>query len=138
MPDHLVQEAALSHGGDLHQECTRAVDRAVDDGIALALLNWNRFAGHQRLIKARMATDHDAINRHSLAGPDPDEPDHSARHTCKSSDLKEHMLVGDASPQGLNGHKKNVPPDAKDEHQSQRTGEPWSGICQITLQVEIE
>ena len=56
----------------------------------------------------------------------------------KSTDFEEHMLVEDAAPQRLNGHVKDMTPDAEDEHKSERAGEPRSGINQISVQIEVE
>src|SRR5258708_37664740 len=48
------------------------------------------------------------------------------------------MLVQDAAPQRLKRHKQNVPSDPKDENKRQRAGEPWRGMRQIALQIEVE
>lgn len=48
------------------------------------------------------------------------------------------MLVKDAAPQRLEGHKQNVPPDSEDENNCQRAREPWCGTRQMSLQIEVE
>src|SRR6266849_8673872 len=81
---------------------------------------------------------HGEKGRGRISGPIEDEPDNPAGDARERSDLKQHMLVEDAAPQRLEGHKKNVPSDSEDERKRQSGGEPWRGMRQISLQIEVE
>src|SRR6266852_3131086 len=81
---------------------------------------------------------HGEEGRGRISGPIEDEADNPARDARERSDLKQHMLVEDAAPQRLEGHKKNVPSDSEDENKRQPTREPWRGTRQISMQIEVE
>src|SRR5258708_20541024 len=48
------------------------------------------------------------------------------------------MLVEDAATQRMKGHKQNVPSDSEEENKRQRAGEPWRGMRQISMQIEVK
>ncbi len=73
-----------------------------------------------------------------ISRPIEDEPDNPAGDARERSDLEKHMLVENAAAQRLEGHKKNVPSDSEDENNRQRAREPWRGVRQISLQIEVE
>jgi hypothetical protein len=76
--------------------------------------------------------------RGRIARPIEDEPDDAASHAGERSDLEKHMLVEDAAPQRLEGHKQNVASDSEDERKCQSAGEPWRCTRQISMQIEGE
>src|SRR6516164_6517786 len=80
---------------------------------------------------------HRKERRRRIAGSIENKPDDAARDPSECADLKQHMLVENASPQRLNSHVKNVPAHAEDEQQSQRASQPGSGFREVSLQVEI-
>jgi hypothetical protein len=63
MANHLVEKASFSDGRDRDEERARSVDRSADHRIAVALLDGNGLACHQRLVDAGMAADHRAVGR---------------------------------------------------------------------------
>ena len=49
-----------------HDEAAAAVDRCADEARASGFLDWNRLASQHRFVDARMAFDHDAVDRDLL------------------------------------------------------------------------
>ena len=62
-----------THVRRAHHERARGVDRGADDLVAGRLGDRDRLAGEHGLVDGRGALDHDAVDRHLVARPDPQQ-----------------------------------------------------------------
>ena len=70
-PDDLRQERVAPDAPRLHHDRAGAVDGASGDRRTTPLLDRDRFPRHHRFVDRRRTVDDDAVDRHALAGPDP-------------------------------------------------------------------
>ncbi len=141
-----AHEVADFHVLDRHLDLLRPTDETR--GLGLEINETLDRLGASRLHDEReplredvVGTDHhrDGEERgRRIAGPIEHKADDAAGHAREGTDFEQHMLIEDAPPQRLEGHVKNVPPDAEHQGDCQCACEPWRDIGQIALQVEIE
>src|SRR3546814_12845872 len=67
--DLLAEQRVAADVPRFDQQGATAIDAATDHAITGLLAQRQRFAAEQRFIDVRAAVEHDAVDRHLLAGP---------------------------------------------------------------------
>jgi hypothetical protein len=70
-PDNLGKQGVAAHPFRAKENGARCVDRASRHTVARGLLDGNRLSGHHRLVNRRAAFNHQPVDGHFLAWPNP-------------------------------------------------------------------
>ena len=99
------ERGVATHARRAHDERAGGVDGGPDDLVAGRLGDRDRLAGEHRLVDRRGALDDDAVDRHLVAGPHPQQV---AGHDDRQLDV---LLDAVADPPGRRRLERDEPPD---------------------------